>query len=89
MLREALNGTADDVEIYASIGDVLRCEERYAEAADAYTKAHRAHRPARKNAIGRSIYTRGIAYERSKRWQDAERDLKHGAEAQARAAAGA
>lgn len=74
-LNGALTGTADDVELYASIGDVLRSEERYDEAAGAYTKGI--------VLIGQPqerhwtiYYTRGIAYERSKRWPEAERDLK-------------
>ncbi len=75
VLNESLTGTADDVDIYASIGDVLRAEERYADAAEAYNKAIA--------LIGQPqerhwtlFYTRGISYERSKRWVEAERDLK-------------
>jgi len=74
-LNSALTGTADDVELYASIGDVLRSDERYPEAAEAYTKgiALLGQPQERHWTI---FYTRGIAYERSKRWTDAERDLK-------------
>jgi Flp pilus assembly protein TadD len=66
---------ADDVELYASIGDVLRSDERYAEAAEAYSKgvALIGEPQERHWTI---FYTRGIAYERAKRWTDAERDLK-------------
>jgi tetratricopeptide (TPR) repeat protein len=74
-LNSALTGTADDVELYASIGDVLRSDERYPEAAEAYTKgiALLGQPQERHWTI---FYTRGIAYERAKRWADAERDLK-------------
>lgn len=75
VLNDALTGTRDDFELYASIGDVQRGEDRYAEAADTYTKAVA--------LIGEPqerhwtiFYTRGIAFEHSKRWAEAERDLK-------------
>ena len=75
VLQASLKGTADDIEIYASIGDVLRGEERYADAGDAYTKAIALlKQPEERHWT--LYYTRGISYERSKRWSDAERDLK-------------
>jgi tetratricopeptide (TPR) repeat protein len=75
VLNESLSGTEDDVDLYASIGDVLRSEERYADAVEAYTKAVALiRRPQERNWT--LYYTRGIAYERSKRWTEAERDLK-------------
>lgn len=75
VLRETLTGGPDDLDIHASIGDVLRGQEKYAEAADAYSKAVALiATPQERNWA--LYYTRGIAYERSKRWADAERDLK-------------
>lgn len=76
VLRDALKGNADDIEIYASIGDVLRSQEKYAQAVDAYSKAIAvvAQLEARHWTL---FYTRGISYERSQRWKDAEADLKH------------
>ncbi len=74
-LNGALTGTAEDVELYASIGDVLRSDERYAEAAEAYSKGIALITPPQERHWT-IFYTRGIAYERSKRWSDAERDLK-------------
>jgi tetratricopeptide (TPR) repeat protein len=74
-LNAALTGTADDIEFYASIGDVLRSDERYGEAAGAYTKGI-ALIGEPKERHWTIYYTRGIAYERSKRWAEAERDLK-------------
>jgi tetratricopeptide (TPR) repeat protein len=74
VLNEALTNSDDDVDTYASIADVLRSQEKYAEAAVIYTKAI--------VLIGKPeerhwtlFYTRGISYERSKRWNDAEADL--------------
>jgi len=75
VLRDTLNGGLDDIEINASIGDVLRSQERYADAAEAYTKAiSQIREPQERHWT--LFYTRGISYERSKRWTDAERDLK-------------
>lgn len=75
VLNGALTGSADDLDLHASIGDVLRGEERYAEAAEAYSKGIALIRE-QQERHWTIYYTRGIAYERSKRWQDAERDLK-------------
>jgi tetratricopeptide (TPR) repeat protein len=74
-LNAALTGTSADVELYASIGDVLRSDERYPEAAEAYSKGI-ALIGEPKERHWTIFYTRGIAYERSKRWADAERDLR-------------
>jgi tetratricopeptide (TPR) repeat protein len=74
VLNGALTGTRDDLELYASIGDVQRGEEKYAEAAETYTKAIALiDQPQERHWT--IYYTRGIALERSKRWVDAERDL--------------
>ena len=52
----------EDIEIHASIGDVLRSQEKYAEAADAYSKAIA--------LVGQPVerhwslfYTRGISFD--------------------------
>jgi tetratricopeptide (TPR) repeat protein len=74
-LTETLNGGPDDAEVYASLGDVLRGQEKYVEAADAYSKAIALiGTPQERNWV--LFYTRGISYERSKRWAEGERDLK-------------
>jgi tetratricopeptide (TPR) repeat protein len=75
ILNETLKGNADDMEVHASIGDVMRSKERYPDAADAYSKAIALiAKPEERHWT--LFYTRGISYERSKRWADAERDLK-------------
>jgi tetratricopeptide (TPR) repeat protein len=75
VLTETLSGGAEDIDTLASIGDVLRGQEKYVEAAEAYSKAITLiGTPQERNWV--LYYTRGISYERSKRWADAERDLQ-------------
>jgi Flp pilus assembly protein TadD len=74
-LRETLSGGPSDFELLASIGDLLRAKERYADAVDAYTKALAlVGKPEERHWT--LFYTRGIALERVKRWSDAEKDLR-------------
>ena len=75
VLTQALTGGPEDMDVYASLGDVMRGQEKYAEAAEAYSKAiAMIGTPQERNWA--LFYTRGISYERSKRWADGERDLK-------------
>ena len=75
VLEDALSGTKDDVDLYAAIGDVDRSEERYVEATETYSKAIALiDQPQERHWT--IYYTRGIAFERSKRWTEAERDLQ-------------
>jgi tetratricopeptide (TPR) repeat protein len=57
-----------------ALADLLRSEERFAEAADVYTTALGIEQ-----AAGRAdwtlYYQRGVAYERAGRWKDAEADF--------------
>jgi Flp pilus assembly protein TadD len=74
-LRETLTGARTDFEILASIGDLMRAKERYADAVDTYTKALAfVTKPEERHWT--IFYTRGIALERIKRWSEAEKDLK-------------
>lgn len=75
VLKDTLNGSASDFEVLAAMGDLMRAKERYAEAADLYTRAL-ALVPTPQERHWTIYYTRGIALERVKRWQDAEKDLK-------------
>jgi tetratricopeptide (TPR) repeat protein len=75
VLKAALNGSRDDLRTYAGIADVQRGEEKFPEAIENYSKAIA--------MIGKAeerhwllYYTRGIAYERAKRWDESEADLK-------------
>jgi Flp pilus assembly protein TadD len=64
-----------DVEALSVLGDMQRSAEKYAEAADTYTKALAA---VGGDAPGdwRFYYVRGIAFERNKQWNEAEADFK-------------
>ncbi len=62
-----------------ALGDVLRGRERFAEAEQAYTRAID-RLPKIESRHWRLFYARGIAYERTKRWPQAEADLKRALE---------
>ena len=75
VLKAALNGTRDDLRTYAGIADVQRAEEQFPEAIENYSKAIAlAGKPDERHWL--LYYTRGIAYERAKRWDESEADLK-------------
>jgi Flp pilus assembly protein TadD len=57
-----------------ALGDLLRGKERYAEAEAAYSQAI-AQLPELDRRSWRLLYARGIAYERTGRWPQAEADL--------------
>ena len=59
------------------LGDLLRGEKRFAEAADAYTEAIRRLKAAGVPERWSLFYSRGIAFERSGQWQKSEADLLH------------
>ncbi len=78
-LRRQIEARPHDARPAMALGDLLRREQRFAEATDAYAKAIQ--------RIGtvdtehwRLFYARGIAYERSQRWPEAERDLQRALE---------
>ena len=63
-----------DLDAVSALGDLLRYDEQYPEAADAYTKAL-AITGGGSPADWRFYYVRGIAYERAKEWPKAESDF--------------
>ncbi|HWU17130.1 MAG TPA: tetratricopeptide repeat protein [Devosia sp.] len=64
----------DDLDAVSVLGDLLRYDEQYVPAADAYTKA--LELTGGENASDwRFYYVRGIAYERAKQWPKAEADF--------------
>ena len=74
-LRETLSGAPTDFEVLAAIGDQLRAKERYAEAAETYSKALAlVQKPEERHWT--IYYTRGVSLERVKRWTEAEKDLR-------------
>lgn len=64
----------DDLDAVSVLGDILRYDEQYGEAIDAYTKALEIA-GGEAPADWRFYYVRGIAYERNKQWENAEADF--------------
>ncbi len=65
----------DEIEVHSALGDALRAAERYAESAEAYTRAiDLIGQPQRVHWV--LYYTRGIARERSGQWEGAEADFR-------------
>ena len=74
-IEQVLDADPADVGAAIELGNVYRTDERFAEAAEAYTRGIDA--AGDPDAIDwRIYYFRGVSYERSKRWDDAEADFK-------------
>ena len=74
-MRKVIDSHPDDLEAYAALGDALRANKNFAEAANAYGKAiDLSGPPIASNWL--LYYDRGICLERSKQWPKAEADLK-------------
>lgn len=75
-LGNIVTSNPHDLEALSVLGDMQRSAQKYAEAADSYTKALAV---AGGDAPGdwRFYYVRGISYERNKQWDKAEADFKH------------
>ena len=83
--RSLLRAMADEqpqrTDALIQLGDLLRGEKQWRESADAYTRAiDRAGEPTEAN--WGYYYSRGIAFERAKRWPEAERDFLQALELQ-------
>lgn len=74
VLRKMAAERPDRIDPLVAIGDLQRGDEKYAEAATAYSDAL-ARLPALDATSWRLLYARGIAYERTKRWPEAEADF--------------
>ena len=73
-LNNIVTSRPDDLDAISVLGDLLRYDEQYVEAAEAYTKA--LELTGGENASDwRFYYVRGIAYERAKEWPKAEADF--------------
>ncbi len=74
-LQKLIADRPDDVDALAALGNVYRSRKMFAEAAETYDKAI-----AKLVSPGRAnwdlYYFRGIARERTKRWPEAEEDLR-------------
>ncbi|MCB1494388.1 MAG: tetratricopeptide repeat protein [Bauldia sp.] len=75
LLNKVIDAKPEGLDAIMALGNILRGRERFAEAAEVYTKGI-----ATIDEPGpgdwRIFYFRGVAYERSKEWDKAEADLK-------------
>jgi tetratricopeptide (TPR) repeat protein len=78
-MRETLAQFPDALEIHTALGDMLRRESRFEEAASAYDGAV-ALLPKIEPHHWALFYQRGIAHERSKQWDKAEADFRRALE---------
>jgi len=79
LLRETAAAWPARFEPYYRIGNLLRAQERFAEAAEAYDLAvERLGEPAQRHWT--LLYFRGIALERSEQWERAEQDFQRALE---------
>ena len=74
-LEAVVAANPKDVRAMMALGDILRSNEKFAEAAEVYTKAiDTIGTPTGANWM--LYYFRGTAYERTKQWAKSEADLK-------------
>jgi tetratricopeptide (TPR) repeat protein len=74
LLEELATAVPERIDALVQLGDLRRHDESYAEAEDAYSRAiARIGEPRREHWT--LFYARGIAYERTKRWPEAEADF--------------
>ncbi|HWA20191.1 MAG TPA: tetratricopeptide repeat protein [Devosia sp.] len=73
-LREIVASSPNDLDAVSALGDLLRADKQYLEAAKAYSQAI-AITGGKAPGDWRFFYVRGIAYERAKEWPKAESDL--------------
>ena len=75
VLRSLVEREPKNYNAYLSLGNLYRLNEKWLDAADAYTQAlSRVDEPGPKNWS--LYYFRGISYERAKRWESAEPDFR-------------
>jgi tetratricopeptide (TPR) repeat protein len=79
LLEELAASAPDRIDALVQLGDLLRHDERYDESEDAYSRAiARIDQPRREHWT--LFYARGITYERTKRWPEAEADFLYALE---------
>ncbi len=75
ILTKLIDADPSDLDAVIALGNIYRGRDRFAEAADVYTRGiNTIEQPTA--ADWRIFYFRGVAYERSKRWDQSEADLK-------------
>ena len=75
VLKQLVKTRPEEAGAHIALGDGMRRRERYEEAIEAYTNAL-ALLPDDAARLWPIYFTRGIAYERSDRWPEAEADLR-------------
>ncbi len=74
-IRRVVDADPEDIEAAIALGNLYRAHDRFAEAADAFTLGVKAISD-ETEADWRIYYFRGVSYERTKRWPEAEADFK-------------
>jgi tetratricopeptide (TPR) repeat protein len=74
-LRRLAASQPKETDIWIALGDLLRSSDQYADAAVAYDKAIQTTPEGDRRLVG-LLYARGVARERSNRWDDAENDFR-------------
>lgn len=75
-LKRVIRQNAKDKEALNGLGNILRTRKMFAEAADVYTRTVKAIGDEPQAEDWQVFYNRGIAYERTDRWPEAEADFK-------------
>jgi tetratricopeptide (TPR) repeat protein len=79
LLEELAQAQPERIDALVQLGDLRRHDEAYGEAEDAYSRAI-ARLGEAKREHWTLLYARGIAYERTERWPEAEADFLHALE---------
>ncbi|MEM6902300.1 MAG: tetratricopeptide repeat protein [Pseudomonadota bacterium] len=79
LLKRTVRSYAEEYALHGRIGDLLRRDEQFVAAIDAYNKAIDLL-PEVESGNWVLFYTRGISYERSDQWPRAEADFKRALE---------
>lgn len=78
-IKRVVDASPQDIEAAIALGNLYRAHDRFAEASDAYTIGVDATTDTTQ-ADWRIHYFRGVSYERTKRWPEAEADFKRALE---------
>ena len=78
-IKRVIDADPQDIEAAIALGNIYRAHDRFAEAGDAYTIGIDALSDTTP-ADWRIHYFRGVSYERTKRWPEAEADFKRALE---------
>jgi tetratricopeptide (TPR) repeat protein len=74
-VKRVVDGDPSNLEAVMALGNIYRAHNRFDEAADAYSRGI-ATIADKAKADWRIFYFRGVSYERSKHWPEAEADFK-------------